>query len=98
MIIQTGDNKVLWSGIRIAYKPEYLKIPENEKISGIGACFRCAVVYTESGNIYFKNKYTKYTSEDDNTGIYCISAEELFGGDGKILSMGGTNRNRFAVV
>jgi len=59
MVLLTENNKVFWSGIRIAYKPERLKIPEEEKITHIGACFRCVVAVTESGNIYFKNKYMK---------------------------------------
>ena len=59
MVLLTDNNKVFWSGIRIAYKPELMKIPEEEKITHIGACFRCVVAVSESGNIYFKNKYMK---------------------------------------
>ena len=59
MVLLTENNKVFWSGIRRAYKPERFKIPEEEKVSHIGACFRCVVAVAESGNIYFKNKYMK---------------------------------------
>jgi hypothetical protein len=59
MVILTDDNRVFWSGIRIAYKPEIFKIPEEETINAVGACFRCAVAVADSGNIYFKNKYMK---------------------------------------
>ena len=59
MVLLSDNNKVYWSGIRIAYKPELFKIPQEEKITMVGACYRCAVAVAESVNIYFKNKYMK---------------------------------------
>lgn len=59
------NNTIFWSGIRMAYKPEKLKLPDGiAKIKFVGTCHRCIVVVTEDGKVYFKNKYVQEEKED----------------------------------
>lgn len=60
------SNDVYWSGSKLAYKPERyfihhiarFKLPPGiAKITHLGTCFRCVVVATEDGKLYFKNKF-----------------------------------------
>ena len=47
MAILLNNNEVYWSGIRMAYKPERLKLPKDiGKIKKIACCFKCVVVVT----------------------------------------------------
>ena len=42
MAILLSNNKVYWSGMRLAYKPELLKLDYDKigKVTNIGCCFR----------------------------------------------------------
>ncbi len=97
MVILLEDNEVFWSGIKMAYKPEKLKLPNSiGKIKLIGACFRCVVVVDENNQMFFKNAFVKHEQEEVKTGIFNTS-NAIFGG-GNIVSIGGNYRNKFAVV
>ena len=51
MAILLNNNEVYWSGIRMAYKPEKLKLPKDiGKIKKIACCFKCIVVVTGKKN------------------------------------------------
>ena len=79
-------------------KNNRLKLPSNiGKITNIGVCFRCVVVVTEDGKIYFTQKYTTPVKEDFITGISEDSVINLFKG-GVITEIGGMYKNRFALV
>lgn len=45
--ILLDNNEVMWSGMKLAYKPERLKLPKDiAKIKQVAVCFRCVVVLT----------------------------------------------------
>lgn len=57
-VVLLDTNEVYWSGSKIYYKPEKLRLPDGiGKITHIGTCHRCVVVVTDDGNIYFTQKY-----------------------------------------
>lgn len=39
------------------------------KITHIGCCYRCVVVVTEEGDIYFRKKFVAHEHEDLTTGV-----------------------------
>jgi hypothetical protein len=46
------------------------KLPEGVgKITHLGTCFRCVVVATEDGKLYFKNKFMREENENMSTGV-----------------------------
>lgn len=52
--ILLDNNEVYWSGKRIIFHPERMKLPENiGKIKHIGACHHSIVVVDENNKIYF---------------------------------------------
>ena len=59
MIFLLDNNRVYWTGMRIAYKPEMLKLDYDNigKIKKIAACSDALAVVTEDNKIYFKNNF-----------------------------------------
>lgn len=54
MGILFDNNEVFWSGKKIAYTPERMKLPENVgKIKKIGAVHHNIVAVDENNKIYF---------------------------------------------
>jgi len=97
MVILLETNEVFWCGIKMAYKPELLRLPSDiGKIKSVGACYRCCAVVTEDNQIYMKNAFVQHDDENINTGIRKVG-NHIFGG-GNILDIGGNYRNRFAIV
>ena len=70
---------------------------EAGKVTNLGTCFRCVVIAAEDGKIYFKNRFVQEENENMSTGVQSATLARLFG-DAKLLSIGGSYRNRYALV
>eukprot|EP01016_Furgasonia_blochmanni_P044116 TRINITY_DN6095_c0_g1_i3.p2 TRINITY_DN6095_c0_g1~~TRINITY_DN6095_c0_g1_i3.p2 ORF type:complete len:225 (+),score=68.31 TRINITY_DN6095_c0_g1_i3:756-1430(+) len=95
-IVLLDNNEVYWSGLRLAYKPERLKLPEGKKLKKVAAAHRSAVAVTEDNELYMKAKFVKHNTEDLSTGVLFADSSIFFGGD--VVDIGGSYKNRFAII
>jgi len=96
MIVLAEDNKVFWSGLRLAYKPEPLNLKTDKKVKAIGACYGAVAVVLEDNTVLMKNQFLPKKDEDFETGVLTGDNSGFEGGD--ILQIGGTYRNKYAIV
>jgi len=71
-ICRLADHSVIWAGLKLAYQPERLPIPEGVKIRTVGASDRGIAAISEDNEIYTRGKFfdtSKKFTEDLGTGL-----------------------------
>ena len=53
ILLDNGD--LFWAGLRLAYKPERLRIPKDVKPKLVGASHKSVAVVSEDNHIYMKD-------------------------------------------
>lgn len=95
-VFLTDTNEVYWMGLKLAYEPQLLKVPDGKKVKAVGAASGSVCAITEDNEIYMKNKLLKEESENLETGVFKASTEYFRGGN--ILTLGGSYRNKYAII
>jgi len=95
-IVLTEDNQVYYMGLRLIWQPEKFPLPENKRVKKVTASYGTVAVITEDNYIYSKNPFVGNAEEDYKTGLFVADNSIFKGGD--IIDIGGSYRNRFAIV
>jgi len=95
-IFLTNENQVYWQGLKLSTKPTRLYIPDHKKIRKIGAAGSSIIAVGEDNRVYMKNSFLEKEFEDPYKGIEIADFTKYT--KGKILDIGGTYSNKFAIV
>lgn len=98
-VIRLADNNVIWSGLKLAFTPELVPLPEGTVVKTVGAFDRGFAVVTDKNEIYQKGYFFEDTNkfvENQETGFYYCEENLIEGRD--IVKIGGGYRNRYALV
>lgn len=99
-VFRLEDNSVIWAGLKLAYEPERLPIPEGTEIKTVGCSDRGFAAIDKDNGIYTRGKFFEINKTDfeenmENGLFYC--SRNLF--DGRdVKKIGGGWRNRYALV
>ena len=95
-------------GLRLIWQPEKFPLPENKRVKKVTASYGTVAVITgnrkmvyfwfvlEDNYIYSKNPFVGNAEEDYKTGLFVADNSIFKWGD--IIDIGGSYRNRFAIV
>jgi len=103
------SNRVFWSGGTIAHKPEIFKLPPKvnliKKVVAGYKSFACVTgifflsishLAVENNEIYFRHNFLQFQKENKDTGVQ--SADNSIFNGGQIIDIGGSYRNKYAIV
>eukprot|EP01016_Furgasonia_blochmanni_P055157 TRINITY_DN9180_c0_g2_i3.p1 TRINITY_DN9180_c0_g2~~TRINITY_DN9180_c0_g2_i3.p1 ORF type:complete len:449 (-),score=135.74 TRINITY_DN9180_c0_g2_i3:261-1607(-) len=95
-VIQTDSNELFWSGLNLAYKPWPFALPKGSQIKSVGACHNSVAAVTQDNRIYMYNEFVQPKALEYNAPAWY--ADNSYFNGGEILSVGGSYRNRYAVI
>jgi len=96
-VILTDTNEVYWMGLRLAYEPTLVRLPQDKKVKRVAATSKSVCAITTDNEVYMNNKnFMKEKEENLETGVFLADTSAF--GSGNIIKMGGSFRNRYAII
>lgn len=107
MQAESGD--VYWAGLKLVFLPSKVELPLNKKAASVGACTDSFAVVTcnflivlliraVDNEVYMLNEFAPQDKHYPDYSLSSNDVAQLFSNCRKIVQIGGTYHNRYAIV